>query len=378
LLCCVASCGRIGFAEIELRTDAIIGDPPLVGFTRLTAYGDQTCGTYVGRLYCWGRNASKQLGDGTAIDRPVPTLVKIPEGVVGAFTIGETHGCAVVNGKPHCWGEITNTQVFEVPTEIFVEGTVVDIAAGKRFTCLASAGKASCWGVNDVGQLGDGLLVNRDALAVIASSQGVIAVDAGDDHACALTTDNTALCWGHNDDGALGTGAFTPAMQETPGVVTNAIGTLPKIAGWHACTLLGTDVWCWGRNMEGALGDATTLRKAAPQIVPSFDSATFVATGGGPVDLDATCAIRGGDVYCWGAGTGGRLGNGSTSLLLAPTKVQGLPPNAIEVALGYAHTCAVFASADIWCWGRGDSGQLGDGAAQNSFTPVRVTPPPGS
>jgi len=368
----VAGCGRIHFAE-RATGDGSIDTPSGPRFTRITAYGDLTCAEFSGRLYCWGENGSRQLGDGTTMDRGAPTAVSLPAGALGAFTVGETHGCAIVDGTLFCWGDTTNTQSFTSPT--MIGSPVSDVAAGKRFTCAVVGTQVKCWGVNDAGQLGDSTLTSRDTLAPIINDQGAVEVDAGDDHACARTPSNTALCWGHNDDGALGSGSFTPATTQTPLTVTNGITTLPRIAGWHACTLRGTEVWCWGRNMEGALGDGSVVPKAAPQVVPNFDSASLVATGGGPTDLDATCAIRMGDLYCWGAGTGGRLGTGAPEAVILPTKVGNLPGPVTDVALGYAHTCALLADGDIWCWGRGTSGQLGDGKLSNSFTPVRVVPP---
>lgn len=36
--------------------------------------------------------------------------------------------------------------------------------------------------------------------------------------------------------------------------------------------------------------------------------------------------------------------------------------------------CALDANAAIWCWGRGDSGQLGNGASLSSHVPVKGNP----
>jgi hypothetical protein len=45
-------------------------------FVSLSAGGSYTCGvTPSGAIYCWGANASGQLGDGTQTDRATPTRV---------------------------------------------------------------------------------------------------------------------------------------------------------------------------------------------------------------------------------------------------------------------------------------------------------------
>ncbi|MGE5181606.1 MAG: hypothetical protein ACM31C_06075 [Acidobacteriota bacterium] len=48
---------------------------------------------------------------------------------------------------------------------------------------------------------------------------------------------------------------------------------------------------------------------------------------------------------------------------------------ATEIAIGYDHACALLADDTIWCWGRGDLGQLGDGKMTSSLAPVRVLTP---
>ncbi|MCB9594825.1 MAG: hypothetical protein H6719_19040 [Sandaracinaceae bacterium] len=48
-----------------------------------------------------------------------------------------------------------------------------------------------------------------------------------------------------------------------------------------------------------------------------------------------------------------------------------LPPFA-EVAAGNEHTCARTTTGEVWCWGRNDRGQLGDGTTTDRARPVLV------
>jgi hypothetical protein len=105
------------------------------------------------------------------------------------------------------------------------------------------------------------------------------------------------------------------------------------------------------------------------------ESPGTVVTGGGPIDFDATCAIQDAETWCWGNGRYGRLGDGTTDNADVPVRVQGLPGVAVELALGYGHTCARIVDGTVYCWGRGELGQLGDGRGVGDMTPVRVLDP---
>ena len=46
--------------------------------------------------------------------------------------------------------------------------------------------------------------------------------------------------------------------------------------------------------------------------------------------------------------------------------------NVVHVTNGYEHSCALTESGEVWCWGRGDYGQVGNGANNNKGSPVQV------
>ena len=76
-------------------------------------------------------------------------------------------------------------------------------------------------------------------------------------------------------------------------------------------------------------------------------------------------------VWCWGRNDDGQLGDGTTTERRVPTRVPGLA-DVVEVDAGAAHTCALRAGGRIVCWGANAEGQLGDGTTTRRVTPTAV------
>ncbi|MBU6226420.1 MAG: hypothetical protein KGQ43_02425, partial [Acidobacteria bacterium] len=92
------------------------------------------------------------------------------------------------------------------------------------------------------------------------------------------------------------------------------------------------------------LGDGGTSDSYNPKRVAGISNATAIAAGG-----NHACAVTTGGLYCWGLGNNFRLGSARTGATL-PVLVD--IPNVVRVSAGFAHSCALDSSAQLWCWGR--------------------------
>jgi hypothetical protein len=133
----------------------------------LAAGGSHTCAVLQGGAYCWGSNASGELGDGTLTDHLTPQPVQGLTSGVLALAAGRDHTCALVGGAVWCWGSNAFGQLgaagpgSAVPVSVSgLPSGAQGLVAGAFHTCALVDGGVWCWGANDQGQLGDGSVAN--------------------------------------------------------------------------------------------------------------------------------------------------------------------------------------------------------------------------
>ncbi|MDW8395439.1 MAG: RCC1 repeat-containing protein [Anaerolineae bacterium] len=333
-----------------------------------------------GSAVCWGGGSFGKLGNGEWINSSVPVAVSGLNRDVREVAVGGDHTCTVLsNNQVLCWGSNLDGQLgvresgqSRVPANVVgLTGAAQAVAAGGSFTCaLTQANGVRCWGSNDYGVLGNaGTTDSLTPVDVAGLSASVRAVDAGVNHACAVTTGGRVRCWGYNWSGQLGDGTTESrsepvSVQGLSGVRAVAVGAL------HTCALLEAgNVRCWGSNQYGQLGEGTPAERRTPVAdVQLGGSARAIAAGD-----NHTCALMtNGKVKCWGINDRGQLGNGSTmTRSVTPMDVQGLDDEVVAIDAS-THTCALMRDGSVRCWGDNLYGALGDGTREDARTPVRV------
>ena len=280
-----------------------------------------------------------------------------------------------VDGTVWGWGsQVTNWGA--VPGQWTNFGAnVAEVALGYQHGCVRMGDRTlSCFGRNDFGQVGDGTVGPDVFLAPIAAlGANVAEVAAATTHTCARKDDGTLWCWGANDFGEIGDGS-TVSPRPSPVQVT-ALGTTVvqvDVRGQNTCARKddGT-VWCWGYNRGGEVGDGTTVspRPSPVQVTALGTAAVEVATG-----VLSSCARKNdGTLWCWGANSAGELGDGSSSSRPSPVQVTALGACVVQVEVGGAHACARKDDGTLWCWGWNRFGQVGDGTTEDRHTPVQVS-----
>lgn len=326
-----------------------------------------------GQVRCWGYNGFGQLGDGTLASR----LVSVPvQNIATAQSVSSgiaNHTCAVLASREvRCWGlnnhgQLGNNSIADsyVPAAVSSLTDAILVRSGGYFTCaLRSNGRISCWGENLYGQLGDGTTNESHVPVQVSGINNAVSLGVGYEFACASTSASRAYCWGRNLFGQLGNG--TTNESHVPVLVQNLTTVSAVAAGYeHACAVLSNQTMaCWGRNQYGQLGDGTFVNASTP-VMLGLTNVSHAACG-----YHHTCAVSAGAALCWGDNSEGQLGTGNTIQYIQPRTVSGLATGVPAAFGGAWHTCFRLTDGSVKCTGKNTDGQLGDGTANQSLTPV--------
>ncbi len=343
--------GQLGYGTTSNLGDdelpANAGTIPLMEIgDRLAVGGHHTCVLLdSGMVRCWGRNDSGQLGYGhtrSLGDNEAASSSGYVNlgGRAIRLVAGDAHTCALLEtGKVRCWGRNDSGQLGYGHThtlgddeqpwhagDVNVGGSVRELAAGARHTCaLLTTGAVRCWGRNDSGQLGLGHTRSIGDDEVPASTSEVdvgapvvqLSISSTSQHTCVRLSTGSVRCWGSNVSGQLGYGHNRPIGDDESPAKAGSVsmgGTVLQVAtgSMHTCALLSTGgIKCWGRNESGQLGYGYTAPLSAPpEATVDLGGATAFQVA---VGAWHTCALlASGEPRCWGRNTYGQLGLGNT------------------------------------------------------------------
>ncbi len=157
-----------------------------------------------------------------------------------------------------------------------------------------------------------------------------------------------------------------------PTSVDGVPGTIVQIStsnsASYALTKTG-EVWAWGVGRGGALGNGTQPRSTITPVQVRFPAGVLIASLPSPMPFDTGMAIdRNGNAWGWGANVEDSLCLKSSSLLY-PEK---LPLTHVTEASGAGGHALYVSDGKLYACGENASGELGDGTTVASTDPVPV------
>lgn len=192
----------------------------------------------------------------------------------------------------------------------------------------------------------------------------LIVATGGNTYACGLTYEGQVFCWGDNTKGSLGDSTTTSHADPEP--ITTSSGTISSLrfnsitnGTWGSVCGITTayDLYCWGNGDRGTLGQNNTTNYPYPRKVLNGANAAgkwlkvellnYSACGMGATDSSGTSASI---IYCWGQNTHRNLGNSSTTNSYTPVKA-GVISSYTDFSGGSHHVCGTVSDGSLWCWG---------------------------
>jgi uncharacterized repeat protein (TIGR02543 family) len=255
-----------------------------------------------------------------------------------------------------------------------------NISAGGRHTLyIDENGRLFAWGANNDGAIGDaGHWDHHRSNAVqirpdINWGQGAGfsgMVSAGQEHSLAIDAEGRLWVWGRNHSGQIGHYSVSRGdARRTPLQLMPGRRFTWVAAGWSHSLAIDEfgNMWGWGDGGYGRVGDGTTQMRMTPVQVGAGQVWWQVAAG-----QHHTIALTvNGNGFSWGGGGGGNLGIGvdDTTNRSVPTpfgttvsNYPGFDGRWISITAGDMHSAAISASGRAAAWGIRSFGRLGDGA----------------
>jgi alpha-tubulin suppressor-like RCC1 family protein len=331
----------------------------------------------------WGR----YFGDPKVADEditPSPARITLPAPVKQLSTSNSTQYALLTNGQVWAWGQGTNGELGDgARANSFKAAVQVHFPAGVTIAFLPqdanpfdsamavdTSGHAWAWGLNKHGEFCNGTTRATDVPKKIPLPGRVTTLAGANAHAIFDAGGTVYTC-----------GANHRHQSDTPVPVKGlpsgvAVTELVSGFGNAGALLANGQYYDWGNNAQGQLGNGTTSTSptAKPQHVLLPGPVVQVYQGGSaPGNGQTLVMLADGSLFAWGSNAFGQLGTGNKVNEDSPVPFS--PPAGVTyatLATGGATSYAVDTRGNVWAWGEGKFGELGNGTERNSLVPVET------
>lgn len=363
-------------------------------------------------LYAWGQNQYGQLGIGNNESTYIPTRVELNDlendtiNMVSAgdhFTLLLTSSGVIYSWGRNHFGQLglghTTQSLFPQKLDLdFLlenEKAIQVLTASESFAfLLTNLGHVYSWGYGGKGALGTGnlnatvLTPQRVQFSTLEESDYIIQIQAGKEHALALSLEGRVFSWGQNVYGQLGNVSTQPAYEPVEVDFKYSLGG-PSITSWgetivhifsrsfnsFAITNLG-QIWGWGWGSGYQIGDGDNLERVYPRPIPMDALGVQEKFVLGYFGWSSSLVLTNqGNLFTWGNNDWGQLGDGTQIDQIVPTKLELNFLHQEEIAslaVGFFHMLILTTNGKVYGWGRNQAGQLGHSSLSYITTPTLI------
>ncbi len=328
-------------------------------------------------LWAWGCSNWGQLGNSTLVGQSYPIQIGTDSDwkMISASGGSLAFSLAIKNdGSLWAWGNNTYGQAANgtfinvaSPARVGLENNWKTISAGYcHALAVKNNGTLWSWGSSDRYALGNtsgyGAGLHRNVPAQVGVLTNWSSVSASDIYSLALNTSGKVYGWGYNSGDPIGIGGLyiqTPQLRTFNNVVVKSISA----GSSHSYELRGSSnlLWTHGSNVYGQAG-GTTCAGCPEYYLKAMECG------------DDTSAIIKTDGTLWFAGK--ILGE---TLVGVQTEIEfvqfGTSNNWKSVSVGTHSGAAITQTGEMFTWGWGFCGSLGNGTTSNSISLVKVICP---
>ncbi len=373
----------------------------------LAVGADLACALHSGGVQCWGANYLGQLGNGSeATTVGTTAVVAAGGGALGGIqgiVSGEDTACAfLASGTVSCWGgaaplAVTGNASWSsaTPQSLLTGAGSIAIANyhlcwqhGATTSCATTSGPGEAAAFGDLADAGEDSGIVATVPPPAGSTGPLLQLDSSAYFTCVLDATKTAYCLGDNDSNECDPTGASPGGVLTSYVRVVLPNHLPVdelgLMQQAACARQNGAVSCWGSDYMNAIGGLPDGGEATVNPIVYADGGPVTdAVHLAPGDLHTCALLASAQVACWGDNGDHQLGRGEpvaqaggTSTVAQVVRLAdgGAFGGITSVASGGNHTCATTGDGTVWCWGQNEYGQTAptDSTDRSSPTPLSL------
>ncbi len=299
---------------------------------------------------------------------------------VSIIATGGSYGLAIDKSDKlwgwgyNSYGQLGNNLTATALSPVLIENEInfKDISAGVDYTiAIDENDNLWAWGNNKYGKLGIESTTLKSIIPTkLRTEVKFKKISAGQYHSLAIDENGDIWGWGYNNHGQLGFVSTGSNYENKPIKIETEVKFKEIVAGqYHSLAIDESgNLWSWGYNNNGQLGDGSETKRSIPMKIETEVKFKEIAIGNGS---DYNLAIdESGNLWSWGYGTNGQLGNGVTKRL-KPGIIQS-EVKAQKVQAGRYHCVVIDENGNLWSWGDGKQGQLGTGTTTSALNPKKI------